>query len=132
MSHVLPSPDQIRAFRSRIDPETPVTMLNLLRYRDMADYSEHPDEAPCSGAEAYARYSARAGECVEAHGGRLLFSGKPREPIIGPETERWDAVLLVRYPNARAFFEMTNSERYKAIAHHRTAALEDSRLIPIL
>lgn len=132
MHYLRPNPAQIQSFRSGLDPETPVTMLNLLRYREIADYSEHPDEAPCSGAEAYARYSALAVPCVEAHGGRVRFSGQAKELVIGPETECWDAVILVDYPSVQAFIAMANSDRYQAIAYHRTAALEDSRLLPIV
>lgn len=38
----------------------PVTMVNLLRFRDVADYSANPElspDEPISGAEAYRRYA---------------------------------------------------------------------------
>ena len=43
--------------------------------------------------------------------------------------ERWDEILLVEYPSAAAFAAMVTSPEYKAIVFHRTAALEDSRLV---
>ena len=53
-------------------------------------------------------------------------------PVIGPVEERWDEVLLVEYPSVKAFLEMVNSDAYQSIVYHRTAALKDSRLIPII
>ncbi len=38
MSHIDPIADQLRAL-SELGQDTPVTMLNLLRFRDEADYS---------------------------------------------------------------------------------------------
>ena len=49
----------------------PIVMLNLLRFRDVADYSASPELAPpepISGAEAYRRYLAAATPFVEASG----------------------------------------------------------------
>ncbi|PHQ56461.1 MAG: hypothetical protein COA29_04190 [Porticoccus sp.] len=41
-------------------------------------------------------------------------------------------MLLVRYPSIDAFLEMINSPEYKKIVHHRAAAMDDSRLMPML
>lgn len=107
-------------------------MLNLLMFRDIADYSDHPDEIPCSGEEAYNRYANTAVQLLKLVGGRLVFVGKMEEPVIGPVEERWDRVAVVEYPSIKAFLEMINSDKYQLIAYHRTAALIDSRLIPII
>ncbi|PWG73265.1 DUF1330 domain-containing protein, partial [Enterococcus hirae] len=41
----------------QLDPETgPVHMLNMLRFREQADYGDRDDIASCSGREAYQRY----------------------------------------------------------------------------
>ena len=40
-------------------------------------------------------------------------------------------VLLVTYPTAQAFLDMIQSPDYQAIVYHRSAALSDSRLIPM-
>lgn len=132
MGHVQPSAEQFEALRREHDLAARVTMLNLLRFRDEAHYPEHPGETPCSGREAYARYAKAAGACVHSHGGRVVFSGPIRSTLIGPEDERWDSMLLVEYPSLRAFLEMIESDTYRAIVHHRSAAVEDSRLFPIL
>ena len=48
-----------------------------------------------------------------------------------PDDERWDDVLIVQYPDAATIAAMFNDPAYQAIVKHRTAALEDSRLMPM-
>ena len=132
MGHLWPNNEQWEFIRNYPDQTAKVVMLNLLKFRPTADYSDHPDETPCSGEEAYQRYSALASPCVESVGGRLVYSGKSEAPVIGPVDEKWDKVLLVEYPSIAAFQEMGFSDEYRSVAYHRTAALEDSRLIPII
>ena len=131
MNFTWPSPAQLDALNQRAGDSNPVTMLNLLRYRAAADYSGHPQESPCSGKAAYARYAAQAIACVESCGGRMVFGGAAHATVIGPDDEQWHDVLLVEYPNAQAFLDMMVSERYRACAYHREAAIEDSRLVLI-
>ena len=131
MNFTWPSPAQLDALNERAGDNRPITMLNLLRYRSVADYAEHPQESPCSGKAAYARYAEQAVACVEAFGGRMVFGGAARATAIGPDDEQWHDVLLVEYPNTQAFLDMAVSERYRACAYHREAAIEDSRLVLI-
>lgn len=109
--------------------DAPVVMLNQLRFRERAAYAA--DEDACSGREAYRRYSEVALQAIARIGGSVIFSGKPGAPLIGPEDETWHAVFLVRYPSVDAFRSMLAMPEYLAAVRHRTAALEDSRLIPI-
>lgn len=111
-----------------------VVMLNLLRLRDVADYSGSPELAPAqpiSGAEAYDRYIAHAMPYLTASGGALLFLGEGGPFLIGPAGERWDRAMLVRQKSARAFMAFATNEAYLAGLGHRTAAVEDSRLLPL-
>ena len=64
--------------------------------------------------------------CLLAVGGRLIYRGAYRMPVIGDED--WDDILLVEYPSIAAFFEMQRDKDYQAIVHHRTEGLSDSRL----
>jgi uncharacterized protein (DUF1330 family) len=59
----------------------------------------------------------------------VLFIGAALATVIGPEAERWDEIFLVQYPSRRAFVDMIASTQYRSIAFHRSAALQDSRLI---
>lgn len=131
MGTLAPSDAQIRALVDMPDDGSPIVMLNLLRYRALADYAANPGEAPCSGREAYGRYAKAVASCLESVGASIVSAGAALATVIGPPDERWDDVLLVRYPSRAAFLGMIASEGYRAIAHHRTAAVEDSRLVAI-
>ncbi|MDX1648282.1 MAG: DUF1330 domain-containing protein [Myxococcota bacterium] len=129
MSHVEPDPQRLRQFLEEGDPQAPIVMINLLRYRERAAYPEGSDAAPASGREAYQRYGAEAAKHIAAVGGRMLWMGEAHATVIGPTDERWDDAILVEYPSKKAFVDMVSNADYQACAVHRTAALADSRLI---
>lgn len=132
-AHVEPTQDQVRTLQQR-DIDGPLQMLNLLRFRDVADYSRSPDLAPdepISGAEAYAEYSRHTMPRLAEVSAEVVWMGRGGDPLIGPADERWDLAVLVRYPNVDAFLSMTSDPGYLAGVGHRTAAVEDSRLIPL-
>ena len=49
--------------------------------------------------------------------------------VIGPDDKEWDIAFVARYPDAGAFMAMITNPDYQAIVHHRTLAMEDSRLM---
>lgn len=113
----------------------PVVMLNLLRFREVADYSASPELAPASpisGEAAYQRYMEHTLAHLEKSGGSLLFYGKGGPFLIGPPDEKWDAALLVRQSSVQAFMDFASNAEYLAGIGHRTAALRDSRLLPLV
>jgi len=127
------SPEQGAAFFGTPD-EGAVVMLNLLRFREMADYSHAPDlapDAPVSGREAYARYMREMTPLLEASGGAVLFSGTTSRFLIGPQDEAWDHVLLVRQSSKASFLAFASDPEAQRITAHRTAAICDSRLLPV-
>jgi hypothetical protein len=115
--------------------EGPVTMLNLLRLRRVADYSASPSlapQVPISGREAYDRYIRHTLPFLVASGGSVEFFGIGGDFFVGPSEERWDLVMLIRQATVADFFDFATDEGYLAGVGHRTAALEDSRLLPLL
>jgi len=111
-----------------------VVMLNLLRFREVADYSATPGlapEAPITGAEAYDRYIAHTLPFLKASGGEVMFLGSGGAFLVGPDSERWDMVMLVRQTSTESFIAFASDAEYLAGTGHRTAALEDSRLLPL-
>jgi uncharacterized protein (DUF1330 family) len=111
-----------------------VVMLNLLRYRAFADYSATPQLAPAStitGEEAYRLYMEHTMPYLEQSGGRVIFFGRGGGFLVGPENERWDAAMLVEQASTAAFLAFASDVDYLAGIGHRTAALEDSRLLPL-
>lgn len=112
----------------------PVTMLNLLRFRAIADYAANPElapPAPISGAAAFERYVAHTLPYLARSGGALTFLGAGGPLLIGPADERWDLVALVRQSSLQAFMAFAQDAGYLAGLGHRIAALEDSRLLPL-
>ena len=127
-----PTSDSIAAFVQNLPDATPVTMLNLLRFREQSAYK--PDApgagvAGQTGRQAYAVYSRHVMPLLKGVGGKPVWMGDAHCAVIAPAGESWDEVLLVEYPNKHAFLKMIQSPEYLAIVHHRTAALADSRLI---
>jgi hypothetical protein len=109
-------------------------MLNLLRLRDEADYSAFPELAPpspISGREAYDRYIRHTLPFLTATGGSLEFLGIGGHYFVGPSDERWDLVMLITQSSVDDFFAFATDKQYMAGVGHRTAALEDSRLLPV-
>lgn len=96
----------------------PVVMLNLLRFVEDG------------GRASYDRYAEGVEPCLREVGASLLWYGSGDSVVIGDEdADAWDAVLLVRYPSRAAFIDMVSSPAYQAIAHFRSEALVDSRLV---
>ena len=129
MASVEPTPEQFEAFIGLEDDEGAIVMINLLRFRENAEYQPDASEKPCTGREAYLRYGAVAGPMVERYGGEVVAGGPVRFTVIGPQDEKWDEFVLVRYPTRQAFLDMVADSEYQSGVHHRMAALADSRLI---
>lgn len=112
----------------------PVVMLNLLRFRDRADYSQAPKLEPeggASGAEAYALYMEQIEPLLVASGGELLFAGRADAFLIGPSDETWDFAMLVKQASKASFLAFASDPKAQKIARHRAAAICDSRLLPL-
>ncbi|KAA1173936.1 DUF1330 domain-containing protein [Marinobacter salinexigens] len=127
MESVNPTPEQLERVLADTPKDQPVVMLNLLRFRERADYKEDVPER--SGREAYKLYMQEAADCVKSVGAEVIWSGRSVGSLIAPPDESWDQVLLVRYPSIDAFMAMIESHEYKGIVRHRTAAVQDSRLV---
>jgi len=129
-----PSDENVRRLLER-GIQGPVTMLNLLRFREVADYSASPELAPpepISGSAAYDRYVRHTIPFLTASGGSVAFFGTGGHNFVGPASERWDLVMLINQSSVNDFFAFASNEEYLAGVGHRTAALEDSRLLPLV
>ena len=130
--YIEPTQNAGRAFFKR-NIEGSFIMLNLLRLREIADYSQSPELAPeheISGEAAFQKYIEHSLPFLQASGGDLLCVGDGGPFLIGPETERWDKVMLVRQASVESFMAFNSHEEYLAGIGHRTAAIKDARLLP--
>lgn len=123
------APEVMEEFIREARSDKPIVMINLLRYREQAAYEPGFDAAPCSGREAYQRYADQVMKLIGKAGGRPLWMGHVNDAPIAPSDEAWDDAVLVYYPSRRHFVDMIESDEYQAAKPHRSAALEDSRLI---
>jgi hypothetical protein len=133
-THLEPTQEAGREFFTR-NLQGPVVMLNLMRFKAVADYSGAPDLAPASpitGEAAYKLYMDHTLPFLQKSGGEVLFYGSGGAFLIGPSDERWDAAMLVRQSSTTSFLAFASDRAYLVGMAHRTAALEDSRLLPLL
>lgn len=125
-----PTRTQFEAFKA-LDRDAPVEMLNLVRFRDQAQY---PDDHPLAGqgltgAEAYAHYGRDSGPVFARVGGTIRWRGTMETMLIGPDGESWDEVFVAHYPTAGAFLAMVTDPEYQKAVVHRQAAVLTSRLV---
>lgn len=123
--HIDPTKETFAAFRAA-DRPGPIHMLNLVRFREKAQY---PDGRVASGAEAYASYGRESHPVFARLGGRIMWRGSFELMLIGPREERWDECFIAEYPSVAAFVEMIRDPIYREAVKHRQAAVLDSRLI---
>jgi len=125
-----PTGADLKRLVQTVPADTPVTMLNLLKFREQAAYPAGSPHAPCTGREAYdQRYAPVALKHLQQMGAQPLFMARALASVIAPPEEAWDEVLLVRYPTLQSFLNMVAQPDYQAAAAHRTAALADARLV---
>lgn len=130
--YIDPSPENFAAFKN-LPRDEPIHMLNLLRYRDFAEYPqdhEHYDNG-WTGRRAYQEYGKTSGPIFERVGGSIVWRGAFQTMVTGPGADEkvWHDGFVAQYPNSGAFFEMIKDADYQLAVVNRTAALVDSRLM---
>ena len=128
--YIDPAREQFEAFKA-LPRDTPIDMLNLLRFRDVAAY---PAGHACAnrgwtGREAYAEYGRTSAPVFARVGGHIAWRGRMEAMVIGPDDKQWDLAFIARYPDARAFLAMVTDPEYRLAVVHRQAAVGTSRLI---
>jgi uncharacterized protein (DUF1330 family) len=129
-----PSEDQLAALAAvaGTDDDGPITMLNLNRYRDRADYGDSPPDGvdpDVSGQEAYNRYGEVALRALAELGASIVWHTSSPGTVIGREDDRFHEVVAVWYPSRTAFLGLLGVEGYPEALAHRTAALERAMVI---
>ena len=131
--YITVNPESGKKFYQDFHSKGKIVMLNLLKFRQKADYTNLEQIKPneeVTGEEAYQLYMKNISPKFKKTGSRIIYYGKSKDFLIGPEPEKWDAVLIAEYESVMKFMEFTQNEYYLKNVGHRTAALEDSRLLP--
>ena len=120
-NEVMPNEEQIAGFMEP-DDGSPVYMVNLLKYKEKAEYADGR-ETGLSGREAYALYTEGVELCLEKVGGGVEFKGEVRRLTLGAVEELWDDVAIARYPSRTAMLQMMQLPEMQEIGQHRAAGL---------
>lgn len=131
--HLNANPESGKKFYQDFHDKGKIVMLNLLNFRQKADYvnlEEIKPDQEITGEEAYQLYMKNTLPELEKAGSRIIYYGKSNNFLIGPDSEKWDAVLIVEHQSVIKFMEFAQNKDYLKNAGHRTAALQNSRLLP--
>jgi hypothetical protein len=121
--------ERLRAW-AQADDGKPFYMLNLMRhYPKLVE----PPGAPLlnmTPQEANQYYEDEATKLLVPNGGSLPYGSDIRfkEALIpigtDPAFDHWSRILLVRYPNRRAFLQLVADPRYAPLEPYKLRALE--------
>jgi uncharacterized protein (DUF1330 family) len=116
-----PNQDQMEGFLEG-DIETPIAMLNLLKFKEKAEY-EDGRETNLTGKEAYSIYGDEVQEHLAKVGAETIFAGAVNRLMLGKVEDLWDTAVIARYPSRKAMLEMIMDSEYQESEKHRSAGL---------
>ncbi len=102
----------------------PVWMVNLMKFRDVADYPDDP-ASTISGRDADKLYAPL--EILGEVGAKIMFVANVEQQVGGAPT--WDQVVVVRYPTRRSFTEMLQRPDYQERHVHKEAGMETTIIV---
>jgi uncharacterized protein (DUF1330 family) len=118
---VTPNEKQLAGFLEG-DIETPIKMVNLLTFKDKAEYADGR-QTNLSGKEVYQIYANEVQGHLEKVGGKSIFFGEVQRLMLGEVEELWDWVAIAEYPSRKAMLEMIMNPEYQKSEEHRSAGL---------
>lgn len=98
----------------------PVWMVNLMSYRERADYPDGTDHG-LTGREADDRYAPFGP--LAAVGAEIVFVADVDSQLLG-ETPPWHRVAVVKYPSRRAFVDLQDQPGYADLHVHKDAGMD--------
>ena len=107
------------------DEDGPVWMVNLMKYRDVAEYADGR-VTTLSGKEADDAYAPF--EAFAEVGAELVFLADVDTQLLGDEPQ-WDRVAVVKYPTRRAFVDMSASKVFEDSHVHKDAGMDQTIVI---
>mgnify|MGYP003626311664 FL=1 len=107
------------------EDDGPVWMVNLMKYRAVADYADGRESA-ISGRDADDAYSPL--DSLAAVGAAPVFFGDVDQQLLGDETT-WDRIGVVKYPTRKAFIDMQSLPSFQKSHHHKDAGMESTIVI---
>ena len=101
------------------DEDGPIWMINLMSYRDTADYADGRDSS-ISGREADDRYTPLGP--LAAIGAEVVFAADVDTQFLN-DTPAWHRVGIVKYPTRRSLIEMQQRPDFRELHSHKEAGM---------
>ncbi len=103
------------------EDDGPILMVNLMKYRDRAEYADGTDHG-ISGRQADDLYSPI--DVLSDIGAQVLFFGDVDTQLIGEPA--WDRIGCVLYPARRSFMEMQMRRDFQEKHEHKAAGMAET------
>lgn len=104
------------------EQDGPIYMLNLMKYRAVADYAD-PAAGTRTGREADDLYSPT--DVLSDIGAHIVFVANVERQLNGGEPN-WERVAMVRYPTRRSFIDMQRRDDFHEKHVHKEAGMEQT------
>lgn len=112
----------MRMATMRPEDDGPVYMVNLMKYRAVANYAGG-NPSGRSGREADDAYAPT--DALRQIGAKVVFLADVDTQLLGAEP-KWDRVGVVRYPTRRSFIEMQTRPDFREKHVHKEAGMEQT------
>ncbi len=110
------------------EEDGPVWMVNLMKYREIADYGDD-GESTISGRDADDLYAPF--EVLADIGAEVVFFGDVEAQLLG-DSPTWDRIGVVKYPTRRSFVEMNSRPDFQKKHVHKDAGMQETIVIGCL
>ncbi len=107
------------------DEDGPVWMVNLMRYKERAEYTDGR-ETTLSGREADEEYTPIGP--LTAVGAEIVFVADVEDQLIGEEP-KWDRIAVVRYATRASFIAMQERDDFQKAHEHKEAGMDQTIVI---
>ena len=103
----------------------PVWMVNLMKYREVADYVDGR-KTTISGQAADDLYSPI--DSLTAVGAEIVFLGDVDQQLLGDDTV-WDRIAVVKYPTRKSLIDMQSRPQFQESHKHKEAGMQKTFVI---
>lgn len=110
------------------DQDGPVFMVNLMKYREVADYTDGSGTTR-SGREADDEYTPSA--ILRDIGAQIVFAADVERQLLGA-SPKWDRIGIVKYPTRSSFLAMQRRSDFKEKHVHKDAGMEQTIVMSCL
>ena len=122
VNEVMPTSEARMAEMMEPGPDGPIYMVNLLRFKERAEY-EDGRETDLTGREAYQIYGQAVIGLLPEFRGEVVFVGDVTFLALGQVDDLWDEVAIAKYASRADLMAMSTSEAWLEASVHRTAGL---------